>query len=163
MDIKYRLANQKDIDSLINLRLKLDEYICKRDGIVTQSTSILKENMKKVLQKELNKSMYFFLAIDTKHDQVVAGGCIIIHTMLPGVYFINGIKGYITGVYTDENYRKLGIQRQIISMLLELGRERKCQRIELDAINPHAISLYRSFGFQKANNKFIIDIKEGIE
>ena len=150
MDIKYRLANQKDIDSLINLRLKLDEYICKRDGIVTQSTSILKENMKIILIQVIN-------------DQVVAGGCIIIHTMLPGVYFINGIKGYITGVYTDENYRKLGIQRQIISMLLELGRERKCQRIELDAINPHAISLYRSFGFQKANNKFIIDIKEGIE
>ncbi len=159
MNIEYRLANQGDIDSLVNLRLKLNEYICKRDGIVIQDDNMLKQNTKKVLQMELNKSMYFYLALDKEQDKVVAGGGLILHTMLPGIHFTNGIKGYITSVYTYEDYRKLGLQKQIIKLLLDLSRKKECQRIELDAMNPHAIELYQSFGFQRVSNKYRIDIK----
>lgn len=161
MNMKYRLANESDIDSIVELRLKLNDHISKRDHVMVEKVDVLKNNIRKILQNELNKTIYFFLALDA--DKVVAGGGLILHTMLPSVHFIDGIKGYITGVYTDEDYRKRGIQKQIIKMLLDLSREQKCQKVELDSVNPHAIELYQSFGFQKVDNKYRIDINRKLE
>lgn len=157
MNIEYRIAEESDIEALIKLRFSLNDYICNREGLILENEDLLRENIRKTLQKELNKTIYFYLAI--LDDEVVAGGGIIIHQMIPGVHLLNGIKGYITGVYTDENYRKKGLQKQIIGMLLDLAKQKGCQKVELDAVNPHAIELYKSFGFQKMGEKFSINIK----
>lgn len=41
-------------------------------------------------------------------------------------------------------------------MSLDFLKEIECKKIELDAVNPHAIKLYEKFGFKKDNEKYIL-------
>lgn len=76
--------------------------------------------------------------------------------MVPSASFLNGKKAYITSVYTDEDYRCKGIQNILMQMVMDLLEEIECTKIELDAVNPHAIKLYEKFGFKKDNEKYIL-------
>lgn len=152
MNIAYRRASERDIDALVDLRMKLNYYDCKEDNIYIEDELKLRENIKKVLKKELNKTIYFYIALDDR--KVVAGGAIIIQQVIPFSTIPNGKIGFITSVYTDEEYRNKGIQKNIMKMMLECGRQYDCKRIELNATNPYAIQLYESFGFRKMDSKY---------
>ena len=75
---------------------------------------------------------------------------------IKNVLFLNGKKAYITSVYTDEDYRRNGIQNKLMNMVLDLLKELDCRKIELDAVNPNAIKLYEKFGFKRDDEKFIL-------
>lgn len=78
--------------------------------------------------------------------------------MIPSALFLNGKKAYITSVYTDEDYRCKGIQNVLMQNVLDFLKEIECNKIELDAINPHAIKLYEKFGFKKDDEKYILNM-----
>ena len=77
--------------------------------------------------------------------------------MVPSAFFLNGKKAYITSVYTDEDYRCKGIQNVLMKKILDFLKEIECKKIELDAVNPHAIKLYEKFGFKKDDEKYILN------
>ena len=77
--------------------------------------------------------------------------------MVPSALFLNGKKAYITSVYTDEDYRCKGIQNVLMQMILDFLEKSECKKIELDAVNPHAIKLYEKFGFKKDDKKYILN------
>lgn len=159
MDLIYRIADINDIDDLIDLKIKQDIYNCNQDGIVFEYEDIARENIKKILLQELNKTIYFFVAIDKNNDITVACNGVVIHQMVPSTTFLNGRKGYITSVYTEENYRRMGIQNRLMQMILDFLKEIECKKIELDAHNPHAVKLYEKFGFSRYGIKFRLDLK----
>ena len=153
MNITYRLADKQDIPFLTDLRIKLDHYTCLRDGLNLENEEQLRENIRNTLSEDLNKSIFFYIALD--EGNIIACGGLVILKVLPYHLIPSGIKGYITSVYTEEQYRRLGLQKNIIEGLLELAKEKNCNRVELDALNPHAIKLYETFGFQKKIINFI--------
>lgn len=156
MNLIYKRADINDIDDLINLKIKQILFNYSKDGVIIENENMVRENIKKVLLQELNKTIYFFVAIDKNNDRTVACNGIVVHQMIPSVSCINGKKAYITSVYTDEDYRRKGIQNILMKMDLDFLKEIKCEKIELDAINPHAIKLYEKFGFKKQNTKYIL-------
>ena len=66
-------------------------------------------------------------------------------------------KAYITSVYTDEDYRRNGIQNILMKMVLDFLKEIKCNKIELDATEIPAVRLYEKFGFQKDDEKYVLN------
>lgn len=76
--------------------------------------------------------------------------------MIPSTLFLNGKKSYITSVYTDEDYRRMGIQNILMKMILDFLKEIECKKIELDASNPYAIKLYEKFGFKRDDEKYTL-------
>lgn len=110
MDIKYRIANENDIEDLVDFRLKLNNYEYEREKIENEDQ--LRENIREVLKKELNRTIYFFIALDG--DKVIAGSAIIIQRVIPFSTIPNGKIGFITSVFTDEEYRRRGIQKELI-------------------------------------------------
>lgn len=159
MDLIYRRADMNDIDALVDLKIKQDIYNCNQDGLVFEHEDIARKNIKKILHEELNKTIYFFIAVDQQNNTAVACNGVIIHQMVPSTIFLNGKKAYITSVYTDKNYRRMGIQNKLMQMILEFLKEIECKKIELDADNPHAVKLYEKFGFRKHEIKFQLDLK----
>ena len=88
MIIGYRRAQKTDIDDLVELRIKLNYYDMKEDNITkVNNERKLRDTIKKVLEKELNKSIYFYIASDEKENKVVAGGAIIIQQLIHFLLF----------------------------------------------------------------------------
>lgn len=157
MELIYKKADINDIEDLIDLKIKQNIYNCNRDGLILQNEKIARENIKKVLLQQLNETIYFFIAIDKSNNRTVASNGVVVHQMVPSTSFLNGKKAYITSVYTDEDYRCKGIQKVLMQMSLDFLKEIECKKIELDAVNPHAIKLYEKFGFKKDNEKYILN------
>lgn len=150
MNLIYKKANINDIDNLVDLKIKQMLFFYNRDGVIMKNENEKRENIKNVLEQELNKTMHFFIAKDKDTNRVVACNGVIIHQMLPE------IKAYITSVYTEEDYRQNGIQNILMKMVLNFLNEINCKKIELDASNPPAIKLYEKFGFIKNDIKYIL-------
>jgi len=155
MNLIYKKADINCINDLVDLKIKQTLFNYNRDGLVMKNENIARENIKKILLQELNKTIYFFVAIN--ENKVVACNGVVIHQMVPSDSFLNGKKAYITSVYTDEEYRRKGIQNELMKMVLGFLREVECLKIELDASNPNAIRLYEKFGFTKDNTKYILE------
>lgn len=155
MNLIYKKADINCISDLVDLKIKQTLFNYNRDGLVMKNENIARENIKKILLQELNKTIYFFVAIN--EDKVVACNGVVIHQMVPSDSFLNGKKAYITSVYTDEEYRRKGIQNELMKMVLDFLREVECSKIELDASNPNAIRLYEKFGFTKDSTKYILE------
>lgn len=155
MNLIYKKADINCINDLVDLKIKQTLFNYNRDGLVMKNEDIARENIKKILLQELNKTIYFFVAINEKNKVVACNG-VVIHQMVPSDSFLNGKKAYITSVYTDEEYRRKGIQNELMKMVLGFLNEVECSKIELDASNPNAIRLYEKFGFRKDNTKYIL-------
>lgn len=150
MELIYKKADVNDIEDLVDLKIKQILFFYNRDGIVLKNQNKKRDDIKKVLLQELNKTMYFFVAKDKDNNRVVACNGVIIHQMLPET------KAYITSVYTEEDYRQNGIQNKLMKMVLDFINKINCKKIELDASNPPAIKLYEKFGFIKNDIKYIL-------
>lgn len=157
MELIYKKADISDIKDLIDLKIKQNLYNCNEEGKILENEDITRENIKKVLSQELNKTIHFFIAIDKNNNRTVASNGVVIHQMIPSTFSLNGKKAYITSVYTDEDYRCKGIQNVLMQMLLDFLGEVECKKIELDATNPYAIKLYEKFGFKKDDEKYILN------
>lgn len=150
MELIYKKADVNDIDALVDLKIKQILFFYNRDGLIMKDEKEEREKIKKVLLQELNKTMYFYIAIDKSNNRTIACNGVIIHQMLPNT------KAYITSVYTEEDYRQNGIQNILMKMILDFLNDINCKKIELDASNPPAIKLYEKFGFIKNDIKYIL-------
>ncbi len=157
MELIYKKADVNDIENLINLKIKQNIYNCQEDGLTVQNEEIARKNIRKILLQELNKTIYFFIAIDKSNNRTVACNGVVIHQMIPSTLFLNGKKAYLTSVYTEEDYRCKGIQNVLMRKILDFLEEIECKKIELDATNPSAIKLYEKFGFKKDEEKYILN------
>ena len=151
MGITFLKANKDDIKNIVDLRIKLNKH-----DYEFENTAELEVAIENLLQEELNKSIFFFIA--KSEEKVVACSGLIVHQILPYSTIVSGKKGYITNVYTEEEYRKQGIQKELVKMSLDYAKELGCERVELDACNNNAITLYENIGFEKLSGRFSINL-----
>jgi ribosomal protein S18 acetylase RimI-like enzyme len=62
----------------------------------------------------------------------------------------SGKRAYVLNVYTCPDYRRRGLARRLMMMILDYGRARKLRMISLHASN-EGRPLYESLGFQQTN------------
>ena len=68
-------------------------------------------------------------------------------------YFINKEVGWINDIYVKKEYRKNGIAKRLIFEGIKEFRKKGFLEVSLNvySTNKHAISLYKSLGFQEAS------------
>lgn len=59
MNLIYKKANINDIDNLVYLKIKQMLFFYNRDGVIMKNENEKRENIKNVLEQELNKTMHF--------------------------------------------------------------------------------------------------------
>ena len=83
-------------------------------------------------------------------DTVIGCATICYITLMPTYSHPTGKRAHIMNVYTRESYRRQGIARRMVTMLLDEARERGVTHVTLDATESGK-PLYKSLGFNSSD------------
>ena len=89
-----------------------------------------------------------WLACD--NGRVVAGGAIVISAWPAHAYDLECRRATILNVYTEPEYRRRGIARQIMKTMIDWCKQEGFARVSLHA-SEHGRPLYESLGFEDSN------------
>ena len=153
-DYMIRIASHEDIEELSTLRLmqQKDDW----GDLYPNKDEELYEVTKKYLEKHLNKDIYLF--VEVINNKIVATCGLQVIEYMPQC-IENGIKGYICDVFTLNEYRKKGIQTNLIKNVLEYAKENYITDLSLSSDNPDAIRIYQKFGFKQDELIMKLEIK----
>lgn len=151
--MEYRIADASDIDMLMNVRLSMlrivndlpVDYIFD-DKLVT------------------NSRRYFLEGDQTTVVAVDDGRCVACASMsyieiMPTFSHTSGKRAHLMNVYTEKDYRRRGIARQLVNMLIGDARAHGATEISLDATESGR-PLYESVGFKASEECMVIDIQQ---
>ena len=144
MKIIYRKLTEKDLDIFIEMRInQLREEGAKEDI-----------DLRSALRDYYTRHM----ADDTFVSWLAADGEKIIGTSGMSIvekppYFgcPSGKIGLLSSMFTDKNYRRQGIARELLSRVVNEAKERGCGTVQITA-SDMGVLLYTDFGFTKNNN-----------
>lgn len=137
-----RIANKSDIEKIALIRIKQQKDDWKEQY---EDKYDLLKTTKVYLEKHLNND--FFAFIEEMEDNIIAICCLQIIEYLPQCND-DGKQGYICNVYTDERYRKQGMQTKLLEEVIRYSVNNKLCELDLSTDSDIAISLYKKFGFE---------------
>ncbi|MBE6183169.1 GNAT family N-acetyltransferase [Heyndrickxia ginsengihumi] len=141
--MKYRKATIKDIDQLVELRKKqlVDEGIKANKDIDAELHLFFKNKLS-------DGSLIQWLIED--HEEIIACGAIIFYEFPPSYTNKSGKKGYITNMYTKENYRGQGLATSLLEKLTEEAKAAGISKLWLGA-SRLGRPVYKKFGFTETD------------
>ena len=147
MKIEYRRLTEKDLDNFIKIRIgQLREEGAKENFD-------LRPNLLDYYKRHMADGTFVSrLAVDSD-----AGGKIIGTSGMSFVekppYFScpTGRIGLLSSMFTDKNYRRMGIARELLSRVVEDAKAYGCGCVQITA-SDMGVLLYTNFGFVKNGN-----------
>ncbi len=138
--IQYRKATRDDIEAIITLRMRLliEEGAAPEVDIRTSLSAYFEE----VFDKEL------LVRVAEDNGQVVATSAVLFQKYPASFSNQQGMRAYITNVYTVPEYRRRGISTKLLDGLVEDIRERGITSVWLWATD-EGIPLYEKYGFEE--------------
>lgn len=138
--MKYKIATIKDVDIMMNIRLERlrkvnqlsDDYIFSKELIENSRSYFLDGNQT--------------TSIALKAGKVVACANISYIQVMPTFSHPTGNRAHLMNVYTKSDYRRQGIAKKLVQMLIDEAKENKITEISLDSTIEGRI-LYEGLGF----------------
>ncbi|MBR6336960.1 MAG: GNAT family N-acetyltransferase [Ruminococcus sp.] len=144
MDIQYRLLNENDLDLFINMRInQLREEGAKEDIDLTPA---LYDYYTRHLADDTFVS---WLAVD--NGRVIATSGMSIVEKPPYFGCPTGRIGLLSSMFTDKDYRRMGIAKELLSRVVNEAKLRGCGTVQITA-SDMGVLLYTDFGFVKNGN-----------
>lgn len=138
--ITYRIAGKNDIELLMSSRLEMLKVVNNLDDDYRYTDEMLCES--KVYFETGDQTTV--LAMD---ENIVIGCASICYIrIMPTFSHPTGKRAHLMNVYTSEDYRRKGIARRMVSMLIEDAWNRGTTEISLDTTETGRL-FYESFGF----------------
>ena len=150
--IKIRKANVDDIEILMEIRLEMLRVV---------NDLSEEEEFDKVL---VDCSREYFLHGDQTTviavDNGKAIGCASISYInrMPTFDHPTGKRAHLMNVYTNKAYRRQGIGRKMVEVLIEEAREKGCTEVSLDATEQGRF-LYTQLGFTANESGMVLNLK----
>lgn len=85
-------------------------------------------------------------------DRFIGAGGISYYRVMPTYHNPTGNKAYIMNMYTNPNYRRLGIAYKTLELLVADAKEKGIKAISLEATEMGRL-LYEKFGFVNMNDE----------
>lgn len=140
-DIRFRVATVADIETLADLRWEMaTEY---QTGQVTRDEYIAA--YREATRDELASGRYVAWLAEA-NGQAVACTVLIWWQMPPNLEELHRRRGYVSSVYTHPDYRRLGLARTLMEMLVTKARELHVSKLLLSS-SSMGRPLYLSMGF----------------
>lgn len=140
--MRFIKADEGHINELVKMRIAYLDYDFR--GLDKQVLECIKSSLPDYFHNHLNKDLFAYVAEDS---QIVATALLLIIEKPANPYFITGKTGMVLNVYTKEEYRRQGIAKQLIEMLLEDAKTLKLDFVELKATK-EGYELYKKIGFE---------------
>ena len=146
----FEKATASDIQTLVGLRIA---FLLEDEGEMPESTlSLISDQLPAYFRCHLNKDLFVFVCRDA---DTIAGCCFLSVFEKPAnPRFLNGKTGTVMNVYTKPQYRRKGVARKLMQMLLAESADLKLDYVELKATDA-GCPLYRSLGFEDAASKYL--------
>ena len=139
----YTKAQSHDIPNIVELRLEfLEEYWGKQKPDLRLP---LEQNLKKYFSEQIENNT--FLCFIAQNENHIAGiGGLVIRQQPGNFKNPSGRFGYLMNMYTRPEFRRKGICKQLLGLLLEDARAQNVSAFELHA-TPEGEFVYKQEGF----------------
>ena len=143
-NIVYKRLSEKELDAFMALRIKQ-----LREEGATEDIDLIP-----ALREYYNKHMadgtfVSWLAMDG--DRIVGTSGMSFVEKPPYFSCPSGRIGLLSSMFTDPEYRRLGIARELLSRVVEEARNYGCGNVQITA-SDMGVLLYTDFGFKKNGN-----------
>ncbi len=141
--VTYKRASLEDLELLTETRITVLRAANKLDDTVDMS--VVKEQSRDYYRDSLaDESHIAYLVYDG--ETFAGSGGISFFRVMPTFHNPDGRKAYIMNMYTRPEYRRKGIGRQTLGLLVAAAREKGITAISLEATDMGR-PLYEKFGF----------------
>jgi len=148
---RLRPAGMEDIPALVDMRVQLFQSIQLHPE---EELNLLAQNCWSYFAHAIPSGAYRAWVAETATGIVATGG-VIIHQTIPTILNAHGREGYVVGMYTLPEWRKLGIARAIIQTILDFLRQEGVAISTLRA-TVSGRPLYERIGFENTSEMRLI-------
>ena len=153
--IDIRIATKDDIDCLMSIRLEMLTVVNNLPENYEHSDEVINESR----DYFLNGDQMTVLASDG--DKVIGCASMSFIRIMPTFAHPTGKRAHLMNVYTRSEYRRQGIARKMVEMLIEKTWEKGATEISLDA-TAMGRPLYESMGFTDSTECMVLTYLDGI-
>jgi len=152
MNLNYRKATLKDIDLLTKSRIEVLRAAngLSDDADMTEVKHQSYEYYRKALHDSTHTAYLVF-----NGDRFAGAGGISYYQVMPTFRNPSGNKAYIMNIYTRPEYRRQGIARRMLDILIDDAKARDISFITLEATSMGR-PLYESAGFVSMKDEMIL-------
>ena len=150
MDIVYKKLTENELDQIIEMRIDqlTEEYIS--EGKTVPENVDLKKSLMDFYTKNMAAGTYVsWLAFDG--DKIVGTSGMSFAEKPPYFTCPTGRLGILSSMYTDPDYRRMGIATQLLDRVVKEAKDYGCGTIYITASNM-GVKLYESYGFKQNGN-----------
>ena len=151
--IKIRTATKDDIEDLMNVRQEMLRIVNNLSDSETFDTTLIEQSRNYFL----NGNQTTVIAVDK--NKIVGCATISYINIMPTYSHPTGNRAHLMNVYTNKNYRRQGIAKQMVSMLIEEAKSKGATEISLDATEDGR-PLYKSLGFTENKEAMVWEISK---
>ena len=142
--ITYKKLEKNDLDEFIRLRINQ-----LREEGATEDID-LKPALVDYYNRHLSDGTFVsYLAVDG--DKIVGTSGMSFVEKPPYFGCPSGKIGLLSSMYTDKDYRRQGIAKKLLSLVVEAARDYGCGTVQITA-SDMGVLLYTDFGFVKNGN-----------
>ena len=155
-----RTANLNDIEQIVPLLIKLDNYHVMMYPNVFDASKIKEDIRKSFLLHHINTSNNLILLAECENTIVGVLHCYIQETKNHPIK-VDNIVAILSDLFVDENYRNKGFANQLIqTALTTIKNDWLINDVLLNVFNGNesAIKLYEKIGFQQQFSRYTITI-----
>lgn len=147
--IEYKIATNEDIELLMSSRLEMLKVVNNLPADYEYSEEIVRESR----DYFLNGDHITVLAIDD--GKVIGCASMSFMWIMPTFSHPTGRRAHLMNVYTRSEYRRQGIARKMVKMLIDETWKRGATEISLDATTMGR-PLYESLGFTNSTEGMVL-------
>ncbi len=150
MDIVYKKLTENELSTIIKMRIdQLTEEYTSAGKTVPEGVD-LEKDLLNFYKKNMAAGTYVsWLAFD--EDKIVGTSGMSFAQKPPYFTCPSGKIGILSSMYTDPNYRRLGIATQLLDRVVKEAKEYGCGTIYITA-SDMGVKLYESYGFKHNEN-----------
>ena len=150
--VEIRIASKDDIELLMSSRLEMLKVVNNLPADYEYSEEIVRESR----DYFLNGDHITVLAIDD--GKVIGCASMSFMWIMPTFSHPTGKRAHLMNVYTRSEYRRQGIARKMVNMLIDETWKRGATEISLDATTMGR-PLYESLGFTNSTEGMVLTRK----
>ena len=144
MSISYKKLTEQELDTFIEMRInQLREEGAKEDIDLRPALKVY------YTRHMADDTFVSWLAVDG--EKIIGTSGMSIVEKPPYFGCPSGKIGLLSSMFTDKNYRRQGIAKELLSRVVNEAKERGCGTVQITA-SDMGVLLYKNFGFTKNNN-----------
>ena len=146
MAIEYRKLTENDLTTFIEIRIgQLREEGAKED-------IDLRPNLMDYYKRHLADGTFVsWLAVDSDNGKIIGTSGMSFVEKPPYFSCPSGRIGLLSSMFTDKNYRRMGIARELLTRVVGEAKAYGCGCVQITA-SDMGVLLYTNFGFVKNGN-----------